>query len=786
MKIMGSKYFKILMAFSILLGIIPLIILGTFTYFKSSEVIQNKVDQENLQVMVQTQTQIEDELKAVGDYYVIYANSQKVNSYLESNITYKDYNDVKTIQQALSGIQSLSTLVRSAYFVNKQMNWMIGTGGIDSIDDMVDKNQLYNFMSSNKSSTWMCNQQDSNLLKIEQTAEQFDPLDNIDFVVKVPLNASNPSGVIIVNLLKYKFENLVNQGNNAGDMLILDQNYQILMNNDKSDFNLQKSIVPFIDQLKTHAASIGFYKTKVNGKEIGITYARSNYTGWIYVLPHPIKDLTVDSRAIGWVISVICLIIALCILIASFFGSRFIYNPIRKIYEIIHNIDTPDSKKSNDEFEYIGEGINTLVKSKTKMTEQIKNQFLQLEELFLIKLINGELRKDEIDVKLNAFRYKKIWDKLCIVLIQIDSLEGSEFVEDDRDLVMFVIDNMVSELIGEDSRFRPTITNKGLAVLIGGDYEKPEDFKNYIFSCVTLIQEKVKQYMKIGISMGISRPFDSLNKTQIAYKESIEALLCSIRLGSQTIIYFEDAQPQMRIRQPYPKKLEDELIDAINEGDANRANSLLAQILDEILKENLSSNEYQVCLMRLLINITGVLQDSGESLDILFKNKSMPFDELNKLRNTCEIKRWFKNTVIDPIVVLLEQRRGSQYKNIMEQIIKIIHEEYDTDLSIETCAARLNYHPSYIWRILRKEMNTSFSDYLSAYRLDVAKKWLEQTDITVTEIAERLRYNNSQNFIRYFKKQESVTPIQYRQNYRANLSGDMGRLLEKQSNDYHM
>jgi len=46
----------------------------------------------------------------------------------------------------------------------------------------------------------------------------------------------------------------------------------------------------------------------------------------------------------------------------------------------------------------------------------------------------------------------------------------------------------------------------------------------------------------------------------------------------------------------------------------------------------------------------------------------------------------------------------------------------------------------------------------------MAKKWLEETDMPIKDIAAKLRYNNSQNFIRSFRKQEGMTPGQYREN----------------------
>lgn len=56
----------------------------------------------------------------------------------------------------------------------------------------------------------------------------------------------------------------------------------------------------------------------------------------------------------------------------------------------------------------------------------------------------------------------------------------------------------------------------------------------------------------------------------------------------------------------------------------------------------------------------------------------------------------------------------------------------------------------------------TFSEYLIAYRMEKARELLETTNDKISDIAEKLRYNNSQNFIRVFKKMNSATPGEYR------------------------
>src|SRR6185437_7898089 len=118
-------------------------------------------------------------------------------------------------------------------------------------------------------------------------------------------------------------------------------------------------------------------------------------------------------------------------------------------------------------------------------------------------------------------------------------------------------------------------------------------------------------------------------------------------------------------------------------------------------------------------------------------NKSM-FEEIYDLKSLSEVRSWFADMIIHPLMNKIEMRSESQYKNISDNIVHIIQEEFDTDLTLESIAARLHYNPNYLSSIFRKEMNISFSEYLSMYRLNMAKKWLLETDMSVKEFYQKL------------------------------------------------
>ncbi len=80
-------------------------------------------------------------------------------------------------------------------------------------------------------------------------------------------------------------------------------------------------------------------------------------------------------------------------------------------------------------------------------------------------------------------------------------------------------------------------------------------------------------------------------------------------------------------------------------------------------------------------------------------------------------------------------------------------------------AALLNTTPQNLNASCRKQTGKSASILISAQMLIEAKRYLLHTENTINEIAQVLCYNDASYFIKFFKKAEGVTPIQFRQKH---------------------
>jgi two-component system response regulator YesN len=289
------------------------------------------------------------------------------------------------------------------------------------------------------------------------------------------------------------------------------------------------------------------------------------------------------------------------------------------------------------------------------------------------------------------------------------------------------------------------------------------------------IQEAVRTYLGFTVSIGFSRTFSEWSEVPMAYKEALEALKYRVKLGNEALIPIEDVLSGASghsTHSAYPGKLSEELRGAIKVSDREKAAELLDRFMLELVKPPFHLQKYQFSLIRLLGELGGLLQDHDIPLDSINKEAESLVDNLLKLRTAEETAQWLKETVIGPVLSLMEERRASQFRNISQDVMAMIHDAFDTDLTLEACAARIDYHPHYVSKVFRQEAGINFSDYLLQHRLVMAKQWLVETDMKISDIAEKLKYTNSANFIRYFRKIEGITPGQYREKMLAGREQD--------------
>lgn len=133
------------------------------------------------------------------------------------------------------------------------------------------------------------------------------------------------------------------------------------------------------------------------------------------------------------------------------------------------------------------------------------------------------------------------------------------------------------------------------------------------------------------------------------------------------------------------------------------------------------------------------------------------------------------------------------------EILRLIDEHWNEDLSLSMIAERVHFSVSYLSRYFQKITSMGFAAYLRKVRLIHARQYLMQGDLSITQIAYDCGFRNPSVFIEAFKQEYGMTPGQFRngmtnaassqtaavpmRDQRSNFSALLAYMPEKETNE---
>lgn len=99
---------------------------------------------------------------------------------------------------------------------------------------------------------------------------------------------------------------------------------------------------------------------------------------------------------------------------------------------------------------------------------------------------------------------------------------------------------------------------------------------------------------------------------------------------------------------------------------------------------------------------------------------------------------------------------------LLGTILNYCIKNYDQPLSLSILEKELHISKFYISHTLSNKLHIGFNDYINSLRVSNACRYLLGSDMSITEISEKVGFNTLRTFNRAFVKHMKVTPSQYR------------------------
>ena len=113
------------------------------------------------------------------------------------------------------------------------------------------------------------------------------------------------------------------------------------------------------------------------------------------------------------------------------------------------------------------------------------------------------------------------------------------------------------------------------------------------------------------------------------------------------------------------------------------------------------------------------------------------------------------------IIVDIDTNGQSKYQNIYA-VADFISNNFETNVSLDMLANKFFISKYYLCRTFKEITGYGINEYIHIHRIRKAKKLLEETDLSIAQIAASLGYESLTYFEKVFKNYMTVSPSRYR------------------------
>lgn len=435
---------------------------------------------------------------------------------------------------------------------------------------------------------------------------------------------------------------------------------------------------------------------------------------------------------------------------------RYLNKPLREP-ELVEALEEAKKELEHRELE----------KSKVdRLKKMIGESLPLLKERFLLNLVGGRLKENEIAGKLNYLNLNMQYSSFICVILSLDDYFAlaERLGEDDLNLIKFAVQNISEEIFSElGGGFFMFEEKRNELGVISGFNTGLTEFLYALYPLIQKIQYCVRKYFDTSVSAGIGRCTSSIARVSESYLEAGEALEFKTVYGKESILFIGDMKPQVKHRIKWDTfERVNEIINAVKGGGVEHAARITEQLFNFFIAQNITKKEQiQLMAIQAVIKLEQCVFEYDGTIEEAYGNKFSPFDIINY--DTVDAIRDKLSALIEKTASFIGIRRRSAGRNFIRMAKEFIRESYASeDLSLTTVAERVSVSPGYLSQLFKQTEGESCIEYLTKIRITQAKRLLKETTLKTYEIADRVGYGDPQYFSTCFKKMVGVPPTDYR------------------------
>lgn len=449
-----------------------------------------------------------------------------------------------------------------------------------------------------------------------------------------------------------------------------------------------------------------------------------------------------------------------------FFILTLIYT--RRIYHPLHSVAQKLSQSDTDRGEWETAGLTRSVPEELERFCSRNKTVLDFLQRLMEKSFDGtvhsmlqgkkqdrELLADYLETA--GVRTQRFGCFIC----QVDFLKKyyDEFKEEERELIEKNLPYLLYQMMdaGKGCCLVPDSNNRCICFF---------EWDENAVERLTRMAESVRElflgdvdFCRIRCGLSARASAESRDVRRIVWEAETALRLVSERADAGGLIReYDPEQAQFGIL--FGKKEKNQLVNFLSGGQEQKAHALLESIVKQNREAGLHEGLMHILYAQLvaagyefLLNAGG---ESAEKAEQIW-GQVLLMEENESAGGLTALKEFYS-------ACIAMTEKNEKPDNTLEKVFSYITEHFAEGIYLENVAEAVTVSPKYLSRIFKERTGVNLSEYINLVRITRAKELLVTTKKGVGEIGEEVGFENRTTFFRAFKKQEGVSPNEYRKN----------------------
>lgn len=298
-------------------------------------------------------------------------------------------------------------------------------------------------------------------------------------------------------------------------------------------------------------------------------------------------------------------------------------------------------------------------------------------------------------------------------------------------------------------------------VMIAEDQNDRFQFSEFIF-------QQLKAVLSADIMVGVGRSVADIGRLSDSCEEAFEALFeCEM---TRPLSFIDDIYAVRHFTAGKMESEKEQILRLFRRGELDEMMERIRN-LSELVRQASPVQEgmpYPTSIRRtvheLLTKILYIASDAGVDTEQILEHKD-PYSYIFQLSDTPDILSWVES-LSRALHLKLSSRQQKNEGILMTAAQKMIRERWnDPNLSLGMVSDELGITSSYFSALYRKKFKIGFVESLTEMRLAHAKKLLCETTVKIKAISDQCGFRSASYFISVFRKEEGISPGEYRKNH---------------------